>query len=193
MLPLLFASLADAPESATAAAATPMAAAESLINRDAEGIGMGLILGAPTGFSAAWRPGGRFLVDGGVAWSFVPTSGGVRSYAQLHIDAAIDLADLRTSEMPNMHFPIWMGVGPRTRLGDGTGYEAFNVAIRMPFGMGFWHDGVPVEGFIEIAPGVGVFPRTEFIVDAALGVRFYIPMPGGAPRFKSPDPSTDTY
>ncbi len=176
-----------------APAPTAQAAAESLITRDPEGIGVGLLLGAPTGFSAAWRPGGRFLVDAGVAWSFVPTTRGVTSFVQLHVDGAFDLTDMRTAEMPDMHFPLSLGVGPRIRLGGGTGYDAFNLALRVPVTMGFWHEGVPVEGFIELAPGVGVFPLTEFILDAAIGVRFWLPAPGGGPRYAAADPEVDPY
>lgn len=194
MIFALFASAAlAADDSATAAARTTAAAAESMITRNPEGIGVGLILGAPTGFSAAWRPGGRFMVDTGVAWSFVPTSGGVQSFVQLHADACIDLTDMRTAELPDMHFPLWLGVGPRARIGDGTGYDAFNLAVRLPFGMGFWHEGLPLEGFIEVAPGVGVYPRTEFIVDASVGVRFWIAAAVGTHRYAAPAPDEGGY
>jgi len=39
-----------------------------------------------------------------------------------------------------------------------------------------------------LAPGIGVFPRTEFTMDAAIGVRFFIAAPGGKPRMTGPDP-----
>lgn len=165
-----------------ALAASPIP--DTAFTRNPEGVGIGLILGAPTGVSLAWRPGGRFMVDGGVAWSFSATGKG---WAQLHTDVCIDLADLRTADLPDMHFPIWIGAGPRARLGDGTGYDAFNLAIRVPVAMGFWHDDVPVEGFVELAPGIGIFPSTEFTMDAAVGVRFYMPAAEGSARFASPD------
>lgn len=172
---------------AAVAIAAPLPPADAF-TRDPEGVGIGLILGAPTGLSLAWRPGGRFMVDSGIAWSFSATGKG---WAQIHADACVDIADLRTAELPDMHFPLWIGAGPRARIGGGTGYEAFNLAIRVPLAMGFWHTGVPIEGFVELAPGVGIFPQTEFTMDAAVGVRFYIKAAGGTARFVGPDPGMD--
>ena len=63
--------------------------------------------------------------------------------------------------------------------------------MRVPVGFGLWHHNVPVEGFIELAPGIGLFPRTEFVMDAALGIRFWIAAPGGAPRFAADEPTDD--
>jgi hypothetical protein len=168
--------------------ATLAHAKEDAFTRNPEGVGLGILLGAPTGFSFAWRPGGRFMVDGGIAWSFSAIPGGVSSYAQVHSDFCLDLADLRTAEIPDMHFPVWVGVGPRLHFGGGSGYEAFNAAARIPFGMGFWHDKLPIEGFVELAPGIGVYPTTEFVMDAAIGVRFFIALPGGEARFVGPEP-----
>ena len=156
-------------------------AEEPLLTRDPEGLGLGLMLGEPTGFSGVWRPGGRFSVDMGLAWSFP-------SWAQFHTDACLDLVDLRTAELPDMHFPIWLGVGPRFRFGSGTDYDAFNMAIRVPVAMGFWHNQLPIEGFLELAPGVGVFPKTEFTMDVGVGARFFIPVPSTTPRFTSANP-----
>jgi hypothetical protein len=151
------------------------------LDRDPEGVGLGIILGEPTGFSAAWRPEGRFWVDGGLAWS-------LPSFAQLHVDACLDLGDFRTADLPDMHFPLWVGVGPRFRVGAGTGYDAFNMGIRVPIGFGFWHDGLPIEGFLELAPGVGVYPNTEFIFDGGVGARFFLPIANGGKRYSSPEP-----
>lgn len=149
--------------------------------RDPEGVGFGVILGEPTGLSLAWRPEGRLWVDGGLAWSFP-------SFAQLHVDACFDIGDFRTADLPDMHFPVWIGAGPRFRVGSGSGYDAFNMGIRIPIGMGFWHDDIPIEGFLELAPGVGVVPGTEFIFDAGVGARFFIPTAGSGKRFSSPEP-----
>ncbi len=166
-------------------------AGDTVITHNPEGIGLGLILGAPTGFSFGWRPGGRFMADAGIAWSFSDSYDGLDSWAQVHADVCIDLADLRTADLPDMHFPVWIGVGPRARFGSGTGYEAFNLAARVPIAMGFWHNEVPIEGFLEVAPGVGLFPRTEFTFDASIGARFWLAAPGGTARFTAPEPMDD--
>ncbi len=150
-------------------------------DRDPEGIGIGILLGEPTGFSAAWRPGGRFWVDGAVAWSFP-------SFAQFHADACVDLSDLRTADIPNTHFPVWLGVGPRIRVGSGSGYDGVNLGVRVPIAMGVWHDKVPIEGWAELVPVVGVWPKTELSLDGGIGARIYFPAGRQGPRLSSPEP-----
>ena len=143
-----------------------------LLSRDAEGFGVGVILGAPTGLSFGWRPGNTLTYDGAVAWSFA------RGSLSTHVDARIDIADAGNEDFPDTSFPIYIGVGPRLRLGDvvGDGQDAdFDLGIRVPVGMSVIHDNVPIEGFVELVPGIGLYPSTAFLFDAALGIRLYLP------------------
>lgn len=142
-----------------------------LLARDAEGFGVGIILGAPTGLSLGWRPGSALTYDAAVAWSFA------RGSLSTHFDVRTDIADAGNKDFPDTSFPIYVGVGPRLRLGDAVadGQDAdFDLGIRVPVGMGIIHDNVPIEGFIELVPGVGLYPETTFLFDAALGIRMYI-------------------
>jgi hypothetical protein len=52
--------------------------------------------------------------------------------------------------------------------------------------MGMIHDGVPLEGFVELAPGLLFYPETSFLFDAALGLRFYLPKGGATPAAATP-------
>lgn len=146
---------------------------KQVFQRAAEGWGLGIILGIPTGVSAAYRPKGRAHYAAALAWSFD------KGTLHTHIDAYLTVIDLRTEEVPDMRFPIYVGVGPRMRIGDSPYTEEdeglFDLGVRIPFGMSFVHDDVPLEAFLEVAPGIGIYPSTRAIFDVALGGRYYFP------------------
>ena len=147
---------------------------EPTLNRDVGGFGLGILLGLPTGLSAAWRPAqGSVYYDGALAWSFD------QGTLHVHGDVLLRLADLRTDEIEDVHFPVYLGLGPRIRLGDSpytfSTQESVGIGIRVPIGMSFIHDGVPLEAFVELAPGIGLYPATIGTFDAAIGARYYFP------------------
>lgn len=155
--------------------------ADPTLNRDVGGFGLGVVLGLPTGFSAAWRPAqGRVYYDAALAWSFD------QGTLLAHGDVLLRLADLRTDEIEDVHFPVYLGLGPRVRIGDSPYTltdEVVGLGVRVPVGMSFIHDGVPLEAFVELAPGIGLYPGTIGTFDAAIGARFYFP---GRPAESAP-------
>lgn len=64
----------------------------------------------------------------------------------------------------------YVGIGGR--LGTYDDDHAF-FGVRIPAGMSFMLNGVPLEVFLEIAIGLGLIPDTRGIFDGGLGVRFY--------------------
>ncbi len=162
-------------------------ARESAFDHGAEGWGLGILLGIPTGLSAAYRPGGRAWYDMALAWSFD------RGTLDLHGDVLLTLAELRTDEIPDFTFPVWLGVGPRVRLGDSRttwDEEILGLGVRVPVGMSLVHEGVPLEAFLELAPGIGLYPATVPFFDVAIGGRYYFgrgaPAAPAAPAGTSP-------
>lgn len=155
------------------------------------GIGLGLELGIPTGFTVAYRPGDRLWFAGGVGYS--PDT---RTFA-LHGDALFTLIDRPNEDLPDLHLPFWAGFGPRVRVGEGTNNKNGSfIAVRVPLGFGVWHAGVPWEGYFEVAPGIGFIPEARPICDIVLGVRYYpaalspkAAAPPASPPAPSPAPS----
>jgi hypothetical protein len=149
----------------------------TLLQRDATGLGVGVILGAPTGLSLAWQPAtSKLSYDGAVAWSFA------RPGLAVHADLRVELSDQVTPDIPDTHFRLTAGVGPRVRLGDPPGDAsdaALDIGIRVPIALNIAHEDFPLEGFLELAPGMAVFPETGFLFDGAAGFRFYVPVPKG--------------
>jgi hypothetical protein len=144
--------------------------APSMLAHEAKGWGVGVILGLPTGLSAAYHTDGRVFYDLALAWSFE------RGTLATHGDLLVTLAELRTDDVADMSFPVWIGLGPRIRLGDTLdtpGSDMLTLGARVPVGMSFIHDGVPIEAFLEFAPGIGLYPSTAPTFDVAIGGRYY--------------------
>ncbi len=148
------------------------------------GAGVGIILGEPTGFSASWRRDGPSTFDGAVAWS-VP-----ESRLHLHADYLHELISFRDPAAPVVEFPVYVGIGPRLHLGDGPSTASSIIGIRVPVGLGVEASDVPVEGFFELVPVVGLYPSTRMDFDAALGVRVYLSSRLEAVRPQDPEPES---
>lgn len=131
------------------------------------GFGIGVVVGEPTALSAAYRSGGRSWIDAAVGWSFP------REWMAFHADLLITPATLASPDLGELRFPLYVGVGPRVRVDFDEYGDRDSVGVRVPFGMAMYHTSVPVEGFLELVPGIGIIPETEPFFDIGLGVRYY--------------------
>jgi hypothetical protein len=125
------------------------------------GLGLGLILGEPTGVSLKSWTGRRTAIDAAAAWSF-DRDGSVH----LHMDYLIhdfNLIKTRTGRLP-----VYYGIGGRIRLEDKT-----RVGVRIPVGMCYIFDDAPIDIFVELGPVFDVVPRTELTVAGFIGFRYY--------------------
>jgi len=153
MIPCLLAALLASP---TARAETP------------EGLGLGLVVGLPTGFTAVLRRG-RSAVDAAVAWNLP------RRSIHVHGDYLYEVGEFEDPEWPEMVFPVYVGVGGRLQLNLDEEARS-TIGIRVPVGVALEVPESPVafEVFVEVAPVVGVFPAPSLgIPDLGLGVRGY--------------------
>src|SRR5512139_2585377 len=127
MIPLVFPAL-------LALATSPPAAAEHKqvrLSESPHGLGLGIILGEPTGLALMGRPkAGNGAFDGALAWS-VPDH-----RFHVHADWLLTLATYRDPEAPTVSIPFYTGIGPRLRVGWGgdPGSDAALLGIRVPFG-----------------------------------------------------------
>lgn len=157
--------------SSFALAATPEPIVTHTLARDPTGIGVGAMLGLPTGLSLAFKPKLEgFSAAGTVGWE-----ASTGTFA-LGADVIYTLSTLHSPEIEDFSFPIYVGLGPRFRLGPPhSAYAPPVAALRVPLGMSFYHEGVPLEAFLEGAPGLGIYPRVQATFDIVLGGRFYLP------------------
>lgn len=145
----------------------------AFLNRDPTGFGVGLVAGIPSGLTFAWRQKeSPVWFDASVAWGFDNDA------FLLQGDILWNFNILHTADWSDVVFPVYVGIGPRlgVRPSNSSGYGSDNQAYlgaRVPLGMGVMHAGVPLEGFLEIAPILALMPRPAFFFDIAIGGRIY--------------------
>jgi hypothetical protein len=124
-------------------------------------IGLGIILGEPTGLSAKMWTGKTTAFDAGAAWSFV--SGG---FFQVHADFLFHNFDLFQVETGKM--ALYYGFGGRVKLADKT-----IVSVRVPIGISYQFEKTAIELFLEVVPMLDITPATEVGIGGGAGFRYY--------------------
>ncbi len=128
-----------------------------------KGLGLGVIIGEPTGISAKAWVSEKGAIDAGVAWSFRE-----KGKFHLHADHLWHFPrKIRTSE----RFVLYAGVGGRLAVGRGDGI----FGIRIPLGVVWWPHRAPLDVFLELAPIVDLIEETELSANGGIGVRFFFP------------------
>ncbi|MGC9512282.1 MAG: hypothetical protein ACP5D8_01445 [Fidelibacterota bacterium] len=102
----------------------------------AEGLGLGIILGEPTGLSGKMWMGGNTAVDAAAAWSF-----GDNGALHLHADYLFHKDDLL--EFASLYY----GLGAKVKLMDDV-----QVGIRVPVGLVHELESAPIEIFWKSYP-----------------------------------------
>ena len=126
-----------------------------------QGFGLGVILGEPTGISwKAWT-GSRSAIDGAVAWSF-------EEEAAVHLHGDLLWHNFGPVKADRGEFNLYYGLGGRIKF-----EEKSKVGIRVPLGLGYLFDAAPMDFFIEIVPILELAPKTDFGLNAAMGIRYF--------------------
>lgn len=129
-----------------------------------EGVGIGFMVGEPTGLSLKSWTGGNNAFDVGLAWSL-----GRYDAVNIHADYLWHNYDL-FNEVESGALPFYYGIGGRVILADDDAV----IGARIPVGLNYLFDDSPIGLFLEIAPIINLAPETDFDVDGGLGVRFYL-------------------
>lgn len=125
--------------------------------------GFGFIVGEPTGLSAKLWLGRAQAIDVTAAWSFVEESNFV-----LHIDYLYHLFNLFTIGGGG-RMPFEIGLGSRLVFAETEPL----IGLRAPVGVAYMFPTLPIELFVEVAPGMQVIPETEFNASGGFGLRYY--------------------
>ena len=150
-----------------------MAALSTAHAQSQDGLGVGIIIGEPTGVSfKKWIGHGR-AIDAGIAWSFSENDS-----LHFHADYLLHRFDLLTSPDVPGRLPLYFGLGGRIKLKEDNDGRARNdddvlVGVRVPFGISYLFADAPVDLFAEIVPVLDIVPDTDFDLSAAIGARFY--------------------
>jgi hypothetical protein len=142
--------------------------------RAQEGVGIGVILGEPTGVSLKAWINEKQAVDAAAAWSYSENDS-----FQFHADYLLHDSSLIQDKDFHGKFPVYVGVGGRIKLKDENGGHGRNhhddlLGVRVPFGISYLFADAPVDLFFEVVPVLDIAPDTHLDLNAAVGARFYI-------------------
>ena len=130
------------------------------LNAGEQKFGIGVIAGEPTGITAKLYLSENDAVDAAASWSFVNDMIYLRADYIRHFPGTID-KEFRD-------FVLYAGVGGLLKLDNDAAFGA-----RIPIGVNYFSDSVPVELFIEIGPALLLLPETKFILTGGIGARYY--------------------
>lgn len=130
-------------------------------------LGIGIILGEPTGLSAKKWLSSEHAIDAALAWSFSHDT-----RIQLHADYLYHRVHLFSADDYQGRIPFYFGFGGRAIIGGDD--DDTQIGARFPFGIGKTLDNAPIELFLEIVPILDLAPDTEFDLNGALGIRYYL-------------------
>jgi hypothetical protein len=125
------------------------------------GTGLGLILGEPTGISFKTWTGSVSAIDAALAWSFE----GEDSF-HFHIDWMRH--DFGVVGVDKGSLPFYYGIGGRLKAEDDS-----RLGARGVFGFAYLFESAPFDIFLEVVPILDLVPDTDFVLNAAIGTRFF--------------------
>lgn len=125
-------------------------------------LGVGVMVGNPTGLNGKYWLGGNRAVDGGLAYSI-----GRHSDLSLHSDYLLhkNSAFYFNDDVP---LDLYYGVGGRMEFADDI-----EVGVRIPVGLAHRFSEESADIFGEIAPIVDLIPKTGIELHIAIGARYY--------------------
>ena len=126
-----------------------------------QGLGIGFMIGEPTGISFKKWTGSTTAIDGAVAWSF---SG--QNSLHLHADYLVHRFDLIKVEKGRL--PVYFGLGARLKLEDRTTF-----GVRIPVGVSYIFEEASLDIFFELVPIFDLAPDTDFKIAGGIGIRYY--------------------
>ena len=131
----------------------------SVIGQDS-GLGLGVILGEPSGLSAKLWTSQKTALDAGVAWSFINVG-----FFHVHADLLIHSFSI---DIDQGKLPVYFGLGGKIVLSRNLG-----MAVRVPFGIAYLFESAPVDIFLEIVPMLELLPATGIGFEGGIGVRYF--------------------
>lgn len=142
-------------------------------------LGLGVIVGEPTGLSVKKWLDSRRALDLGLGWS---SSG--RNSLHLHGDYLFHqdglLEGISRELSLSGRLTTYVGLGARARFKDdnkGKGNDEEKdkdrFGVRVPLGISYLFADAPVDLFIEAVPTLDLIPDSDFSIKLALGARYY--------------------
>jgi len=160
-------------------------------------LGLGVVLGAPIGFDAKYWLSEKSAIDGAIGWRFeTPNSHfcGDDDNENPHFDMDNDedededchsrtRLDIHSDYLwhfdpvavPRGRLPFNIGLGLRILTPD------TEAGIRIPLGVSYLPESLPIDIFVDLAPIITFAPYGGADFDGGIGVRYYFGPGANAP------------
>ncbi|MCX6160669.1 MAG: DUF3996 domain-containing protein [Ignavibacteriae bacterium] len=133
------------------------------LSANAQGkFGIGIMLGEPSGLSGKIFISKKSAIDAGIGISFADDYQAL----QIHTDYLQHIA------MSSYNLPLYYGIGAKLKFANDDHPET-RFGIRLPVGISWMPDNVPVDLFLEIVPLLDISPSARFKLNGSIGARFY--------------------
>ena len=127
-------------------------------------VGIGVIVGEPTGISAKYWLNDNFALDTAAGWS-------LRRDSDFYLHGDVLWHDFDLIPISNGQLPVYIGAGGLARFRDSG--HANEVGLRMPVGASYMLENTPMDIFVEIAPGIDVSPDIRADITGGIGIRYW--------------------
>lgn len=124
-------------------------------------IGIGVLIGEPTGVSVKSWNNERSAFAIGAAWSLSGTNEAVHLHADYLFHSWFTGID-------RGRLAFYYGLGARVRFSENP-----QAGIRIPLGLNYIFQDAPLDLFVEAVPILNLTPDTDFAGNGAVGLRYY--------------------
>lgn len=126
--------------------------------------GAGITLGEPIGGSVKYWFNDSIAVDGALGWSS-------HDHADVYLHSDLLWHDFHLFPVSSGRLPIYFGGGVLARFRSGN--YGNQVGIRVPVGVSYMFDNIPVDIFAEVAPALDVSPFVRGEITGGVGIRYW--------------------
>jgi hypothetical protein len=135
------------------------------------GLGVGIVLGSPTGFSGQYRIGQTSALEINAGWSLIGDKGFHASADYQYLFPGV----IKNEEGVTLQTVApYVGIGGRAlfKTTDDAGDDTeFHVGVRLGGGIEYWFSRFDI--FLELYPVVDIVPKTDYDFEGGLGGRFH--------------------
>jgi hypothetical protein len=157
--------------SALATLALCVLAPNSALAKPAGGFGLGIVLGEPTGLTAKGFFAQEHALQAHLGFAF-----GKNSRIHVVVDYLYHFHNVIPPLGTAGFLAPYLGVGGLVSLRTNApkkDEKDVSLGVLIPLGLSFVIRTIPIEIFLEVAPGIGILPGTFAIIDGGLGARYY--------------------
>lgn len=128
--------------------------------------GLGMILGQPTGFTTKFWLSKHNSFNTAFAWSLFESDSSKSFYIHLdHVFYYYGFFDIAPGLLP-----LNIGVGLSTEFRTN---ETTYIGFRVPVGLTYIFEDIPIEIFGEVAPVINLYPNSNIRVVGGIGFRYF--------------------